>query len=84
MVAQMARSEQEMNAVERLNHYSQLPSEAARNTPNDPDSSWPKNGQITFSNVEMAYRPRLPLVLQDVSFKINAKEKVCWPSIQMI
>jgi ABC-type multidrug transport system fused ATPase/permease subunit len=76
MVAQMARSEQEMNAVERLDHYSMLPSEAARNTPNDPDASWPKNGEITFSNVDLAYRPGLPMVLHDVSFKINAREKV--------
>lgn len=72
----MARSEQEMNAVERLDHYSTLPSEAARTTPNDPDAKWPQNGQIEFSNVDLAYRPGLPLVLHDVSFKINAREKV--------
>jgi ATP-binding cassette, subfamily C (CFTR/MRP), member 1 len=33
-------------------------------------------GKITFSNVEMAYREGLPLVLKDVSFEINPGEKV--------
>jgi ABC-type multidrug transport system fused ATPase/permease subunit len=33
-------------------------------------------GGITFSNVEMAYRKGLPLVLKDVSFEIKPGEKV--------
>jgi len=33
-------------------------------------------GKITFSNVKMAYREGLPLVLKEVSFEINPGEKV--------
>ena len=77
MVSQFSQNEQTMNAVERVLHYTELPAEGDINTPNDPPLSWPKMGKITFSNVEMAYRERLPLVLKDVSFEINPGEKVC-------
>ena len=65
-----------MNAVERVLHYTELPAEGDFTTPNDPPPTWPMNGKITFSNVEMAYREGLPLVLKDVSFEINPGEKV--------
>ena len=77
MVSQFAQNEQNMNAVERVLHYTELPAEADRTTPNDPPPTWPMKGKITFSNVEMAYREGLPLVLKDVSFEINPGEKVC-------
>lgn len=76
MVTQMARSEQEMNAVERLDHYGQLTSEAPATTPDDPPASWPEKGAISFNRVNLAYRPGLPLVLKDVSFDIKPGEKV--------
>lgn len=76
MVAQMARSEQEMNAVERLDHYRDLESEAPTHTPDDPDESWPSKGEISFDKVQLAYRPGLPFVLHAVTFKINPGEKV--------
>jgi hypothetical protein len=65
-----------MNAVERVLHYTELPAEGDFTTPNDPSPTWPKKGKITFSNVEMAYRDGLPLVLKDVNFEINPGEKV--------
>ena len=65
-----------MNAVERVLHYTELPAEGDFTTPNDPPPTWPMKGKITFSNVEMAYREGLPLVLKDVSFEINPGEKV--------
>ncbi|KAG8813820.1 hypothetical protein FRC19_002163 [Serendipita sp. 401] len=76
MVTQMARSEQEMNAVERLDHYGKLPSEAAPTTSNDPDQRWPDKGAISFKNVDMTYRPGLPLVLHGVSFDVQPGEKI--------
>jgi len=76
MVAQFAQNEQNMNAVERVLHYTELPAEDDLTTPNDPPPSWPTEGKITFSNVEMAYREGLPLVLKDVSFEVNPGEKV--------
>ena len=76
MISQFAQNEQNMNAVERVLHYADLPGEGELTTPNDPPPAWPTKGRITFSNVELAYRKGLPLVLKDVSFEIKPGEKV--------
>ena len=76
IVSQFAQNEQNMNAVERVLHYTELPGEGDFTTPTDPPPTWPMKGGITFSNVEMAYRKGLPLVLKDVSFEIKPGEKV--------
>ncbi|KAF5360291.1 hypothetical protein D9758_009169 [Tetrapyrgos nigripes] len=76
MVSMIAQNEQNLNAVERILVYSELPSEGEATTSNDPPPAWPANGEVRFSNAQMAYRPGLPLVLKDVSFHINAGEKV--------
>lgn len=77
MVAQFAQNEQDMNAVERILVYAELPSEGDATTTDDPPSSWPDKGGINFDNVEMAYRKGLPLVLNGVSFNVQPGEKVC-------
>ncbi|WRT69592.1 uncharacterized protein IL334_006581 [Kwoniella shivajii] len=72
-----AECEQEMNCVERLNHYNTLSSEAPALFPSDPDTSeWPSNGSLVFKDVSLRYRPELPLVLKELSFTIKAGEKV--------
>ncbi|KAJ7607493.1 multidrug resistance-associated ABC transporter [Roridomyces roridus] len=76
MVTQYAQNEQNMNSVERILTYAELPTEGDPTTPNDPPPSWPEKGEISFNDVEMSYRPGLPLVLQGVSFDIRAGEKV--------
>ncbi|KAG6830040.1 hypothetical protein H0H92_002458 [Tricholoma furcatifolium] len=76
MIAQFAQNEQNMNAVERVLHYAELPSEGDATTPNDPSLSWPSQGQISFKGVKMAYRKGLPLVLKGVTFDIKPGEKV--------
>jgi ABC-type multidrug transport system fused ATPase/permease subunit len=75
MVSQFAQNEQNMNAVERVLHYTELEPEGEASTPNDPPPSWPSEGEISFSNVELAYRVGLPLVLKDISFHVKAGEK---------
>lgn len=66
-----------MNAVERVLHYTQLPMEAKPILPTDPpESAWPTIGSLEFKNVEMRYRPDLPLILKGISFSIKAGEKV--------
>jgi ATP-binding cassette, subfamily C (CFTR/MRP), member 1 len=65
-----------MNAVERVLHYTDLPGEAAAITKDDPPPSWPEKGEITFKDVTMRYREKLPLVLDGVSFHIKPGEKV--------
>jgi ABC-type multidrug transport system fused ATPase/permease subunit len=76
MISQFAQNEQNMNAVERVLHYTELPGEGDAVKPNDPPMTWPTGGEIAFKNVEMVYRPGLPLVLKDVSFNVAPGEKV--------
>lgn len=76
LIAAYAKTEQELNAVERLANYGNLEGEAPPTTKDDPEPSWPKNGAITFKDVSMAYRPGLPKVLHNISFEVKAGEKV--------
>lgn len=71
-----AQSEQNMNAVERVLHYTELPPERVDSEPIEPPASWPSDGVITFRDVKLAYREGLPLVLKGISFKTKAGEKV--------
>lgn len=76
MVSQFAQNEQNMNAVERVLVYTELPPEGLLETPNDPPASWPEKGAIKFEGVEMSYREGLPLVLKGITFDIKPGEKV--------
>ncbi|KAJ7036806.1 multidrug resistance-associated ABC transporter [Mycena alexandri] len=76
MVSFFATNEQNMNSVERIITYAELPAEGDPTTPNDPPSSWPERGEVKFKNVEMAYREGLPLVLKGCSFDVRPGEKV--------
>jgi ATP-binding cassette subfamily C (CFTR/MRP) protein 1 len=60
----------------RILVYTELPPEGARETKSDPPATWPQRGGIEFRDVELAYRPGLPLVLKRVSFEIRPGEKV--------
>ncbi|XP_033760188.1 LOW QUALITY PROTEIN: multidrug resistance-associated protein 5-like [Pecten maximus] len=65
-------------SVERLQHYSK---EEASEAPaiiknNRPESSWPKDGAITFKSVKMRYRENLPYALKGVSFDVLPQEKI--------
>lgn len=65
-------------SVERVLEYSSdLPEEAPKTLENSPKpQNWPEKGCVKMENVELRYRPGLPLVLQNVSFTINGGEKV--------
>ena len=76
MVSQFAQNEQSLNAVERILVYTQLPSEGDPTRCDDPSSSWPEQGGIRFTDVAMAYREGLPLVLKGITFEIQPGEKV--------
>ena len=77
MVNQYAQNEQNMNAVERVLHYTDLPNEGDLHQPKtDPDPEWPPHGTIQFKDVKMSYRQGLPLVLKGISFEIRPGEKV--------
>jgi len=76
MVSQFAQNEQNMNAVERVLVYTDLPPEGDAQTLNDPPACWPENGEIKFMEVELSYREGLPLVLKGISFEVKPGEKV--------
>jgi ATP-binding cassette subfamily C (CFTR/MRP) protein 1 len=70
--------EANMVAVERINEYSMLECEGARDTAIDdilPDE-WPTHGQIDIRNAQMRYRKGLPLVLKGLNLRIPAGSKV--------
>ncbi|KAI5122830.1 hypothetical protein M0805_003125 [Coniferiporia weirii] len=76
MVAQYALNEQNMNAVERVLVYTELPSEGLPPSSKEPPPSWPEKGGVKFEDVDLAYREGLPSVLKGVSFEVNAGEKI--------
>ncbi|KAH7277454.1 hypothetical protein KP509_39G052600 [Ceratopteris richardii] len=76
-VRQAAEVENYFTSVERINAYSNLPTEAKPDTsPGIIEKDWPSRGDIEFVNYTMSYRVDLPPILNEVSFKINAKEKI--------
>lgn len=73
------QSELETNivAVERLKEYSETKQEAQWTLESDSKhSEWPDKGAIDFKNVSARYREGLPLVLKDLTFSIEAQERV--------
>jgi len=76
MISHFAQCEQNMNAVERVLHYAELPLEEKDIPPNSSAANWPESGSIVFEDVTLVYREGLPLVLKGINFKIMAGEKV--------
>jgi ABC-type multidrug transport system fused ATPase/permease subunit len=66
-----------MTSAERVIEYTSLPNETdnSQTVLTTPDN-WPNNGTIVFDNVSFAYDVNQPNVLRNVSFQINAREKV--------
>ncbi|KDO18969.1 hypothetical protein SPRG_14806 [Saprolegnia parasitica CBS 223.65] len=75
-VTTVSELETDMVSIERLVAYAQLPPEAALASNAALPESWPHAGAVTFTNVQLRYRPGLPRVLNGVSFSIRAREKV--------
>jgi len=68
-----------MNSTERIQYYAnELPSEIPTASQNliEPPSAWPDVGNIIFDDVQMRYRPGLPLVLKGLSVDIKGGERV--------
>ena len=76
LVKYTAELEKGIVSVERIKEYQETPQEADSQTPNDPDSSWPEHGKITFDHFSTRYRPGLDLVLSDISCSIQSGEKI--------
>ncbi|XP_063163042.1 ATP-binding cassette sub-family C member 2 isoform X2 [Candoia aspera] len=71
-------SELETNivAVERVHEYIEVANEAPWVTTQRPPSQWPNNGEITFMDYKVRYRPELGLVLDGIRCDIKGTEKV--------
>ncbi|KAK7024232.1 hypothetical protein VNI00_016449 [Paramarasmius palmivorus] len=77
-VRQSAEVENNMNAVERILHYtSEVEQEPPHDIPeNKPPPSWPSTGSVEMKDVVVSYRPGLPPVLKGVSMNINGGEHI--------
>jgi len=77
LVRLYAMNEQNMNSVERIKEYLDVEQEAAAIVEkNRPPENWPANGSVEFINYTTSYRKELEPVLRNLTFKINAQEKV--------
>lgn len=78
MFCYSAEIENDMNSSERMLYYSnQLEQEAPhRIETNKPPADWPSQGNITFDQITLRYRPGLPLVLKNLSLEFKAGEKI--------
>lgn len=66
-----------MNCVERLLHYTTLPTEGEGELSKDPsEKEWPLLGAIRFDNVQLRYREGLPLVLKGVHASVRSGERI--------
>ncbi|KAK0727269.1 ATP-binding cassette transporter protein YOR1-like protein [Lasiosphaeria miniovina] len=75
-IRQLAEVENGMNAVERIQYYGNELDEEAPLKTIEVRQSWPEKGEIIFDDVQMRYRPGLPLVLQGLSIHIRGGERI--------
>ncbi|XP_061083753.1 ATP-binding cassette sub-family C member 2-like isoform X1 [Conger conger] len=71
-------SELETNivAVERVNEYAEIETEAPWVTDNRPPKGWPDSGKLCLKNYQVRYRPELELVLHGITCDIESTEKI--------
>ncbi|KAJ2704612.1 hypothetical protein FB645_003109 [Coemansia sp. IMI 203386] len=69
--------ENSMIQLERVVEYAQLPSEAPEIVEdNRPEQVWPEQGMVEFKGYSTRYREGLDLVLKDLSFRVEPRQKV--------
>ena len=69
--------ENSMIGYERCIEYTKCPSEASLKNPIDNKlENWPNLGKIEFVNFSVKYRPNTEIVLKNLNFVIQGKEKV--------
>ncbi|XP_072031469.1 ATP-binding cassette sub-family C member 9-like [Amphiura filiformis] len=69
-----ADTEMQMNPVERVQYYADVPTENYEGK--KPPSDWPSRGAIQIEHVSVRYDESLPPVLQDVTVCVQPGEKV--------
>lgn len=77
LVRLYAENEQNMAHVERVKQLLDVEQEAPAQIPETkPTASWPSKGAVEFVDYSTRYRPDLDPVLRNLSFRIEAEEKV--------
>merc|ERR1712203_613419 len=77
LVRQTAEVETNIVAVERLKEYSMIEQEAPWIWPdNRPEKAWPQAGMMEFEDYGLRYREDTPLVVEDISVKVDGGQKV--------
>ncbi|XP_047166488.1 ABC transporter C family member 12-like [Vigna umbellata] len=77
VLRQASRAENSLNAVERVDTYINLETEAPGVIETHrPPPGWPTSGSIEFEDVVLRYRPELPPVLHGLSFTVPPTEKI--------
>ncbi|CAM1312341.1 ABCC4 (predicted) [Pycnogonum litorale] len=68
----------EFISVERVMEYGNMAHESSKNSTENkkPASDWPTMGSIQFEDVSLKYVFNGPLILKNLNFKINSKEKI--------
>ena len=70
-------TENYLTSVERLMAFRRIQVEKpALIAESQPPKDWPQRGDIELRDLQLRYRPDLPLVLKGVSCRIRAKEKI--------
>lgn len=70
-----ANVELSMNAVERVNEYSNIPIEDQSSSVKAP-AAWPAEGRLEVSNLVAGYAPELPPVLKGLSFNVEKTQRI--------
>ena len=70
-----ANVELSMNAVERVNEYSNIPIEDQNSSVKAP-AAWPAEGRLEVANLVAGYAPELPPVLKGLSFNIEKNQRI--------
>ncbi|QIW95530.1 hypothetical protein AMS68_001048 [Peltaster fructicola] len=69
-----ARLELDMNAVERIAEYLEIPHETQEGA--SAPTQWPSEGRIVVEDLQVTYAPDLPPAIKGVSFTIEPRERV--------
>ncbi|KAL9954314.1 hypothetical protein ACROYT_G041835 [Oculina patagonica] len=75
-VRQCSEVENYMTSVERVITYSHIEQEPGYENLSQPPETWPENGQVTIKNLGLVYYQGGSEILKDVSFTIDAHEKI--------
>lgn len=75
-VRMFADFETNIVAVERIDEYCNIKSEAEWKSDKPPSITWPEKGLVQFKQYSTRYRPTLDLVLKEINFQVKEGEKV--------